>query len=113
MEDQKLRELSKDFLKDNVLCHSITPEGEITHKFKNGRIRKIYLFQRLVKILDSEKNELYSNVLDESHPLIKCAKLYYKLHFIRKGAVGYARYLQIEREKRRILSEIEEIYFLV
>ena len=112
MEDQKLRELSKDFLKDNVLCHSITPEGEITHKFKNGRIRKIYLFQRLVKILDSEKNELYSNVLDESHPLIKCAKLYYKLHFMKKG-VDYAGYLRIEREKRFILSEIEEIYFLV
>ena len=113
MEDKQLRELSKDFLKKNVIYHSITLEGEIEHRFTNGRIRKIDLFKRLVKILDSEKNELYSNVLDENHPLIKCAKLYYKCHFIKKNTVGYVEYLQIEREKRHILSQIEEIYFLV
>ena len=112
MEDKQLRELSKDFLKKNVIYHSITLEGEIEHRFTDGRIRKIDLFKRLVKIFDSEKNELYSNVLDENHPLIKCAKLYYKHHFMKKIS-NYGEHLRIEREKKHILSQIEEIYFLV
>ena len=33
MEDKQLRELSKDFLKKNVIYHSITLEGEIEHRF--------------------------------------------------------------------------------
>ena len=114
MEDKKLRELSKEFLRNNVVSHSINLEGKIMHKFKNGRIRRIDLFKRFVQIFDKDNNQLYSNILDDSHPLIKCADLYYKCHYMKKHAcVGYLEYLKLEREKKSVLSQIEEIYFLV
>ena len=112
MEDKQLRELSKEFLINNVVSHSINKKGEIKHRFKNGRLRRIDLFKRLVQIFDSDKNQLYSSVLNDSHPLIKCANLYYKFHFLKKHG-GYGEYLKLERERKFTLEQIEEIYFLV
>ena len=111
MEDKQLRELSKEFLINNVVSHSINKKGEIKHRFKNGRLRRIDLFKRLVQIFDSDQNQLYSSVLNDSHPLIKCADLYYKFHFLKKNG-GYANYLRLERERKLTLEQIEEIYFL-
>ena len=54
MEDKKLRELSNEFLINNVVSHSINKKGEIKHRFKNGRLRRIDLFKRLVQIFDSD-----------------------------------------------------------
>lgn len=114
MEDYQLRELSKEFLRRNVISYSITKDGEILHRFKNERIRRIDKFKRLVQIFDSDNNLLYSKILEESHPLIKCADLYYKCHFIKKHAcIGYLEYRRLEREKKYVLAQIEEIYYLV
>ena len=114
VEDEKLRELSKDLLLDNVVGYSYDSFGEIIHKFKNGRIRKIDLFKRYVQITDSNGNELYSNILDIKHPLIMCANLYYKLHYLKKHAcISDARARSLEREKKFILSQVEEIYLLL
>ena len=52
MEDEKLRELSEDFLKKNVIGFTHNNYGIIIHEFKNGRVRKIDLFKRFVQIID-------------------------------------------------------------
>lgn len=114
MEDLELRELSKEFLLANVVVISCNIKGELFHTFKNGRTRKIFLFQRLVKIIDSDGKELYSKVLDNNHPLIRCANLYYKFRFLvkyhSKNFILRAKIL--EMEKKQVLSQIEEIYQL-
>ena len=78
IENKKLRELSKDFLKSNVVYYSISYEGEIVHKFKNGKTRKIDLFKSNVEMIGNNGKELYSNILNRNHPLMMCAILYYK-----------------------------------
>ena len=112
MDDEKLRELSKDFLKSNSVYRFISIDGIIKHRFKNGKERKIDLFKRLVTITDNNGNELFSKVLDSEHPLIKCANLYYKLNYIKKHANTYGEHIKLEREKNLILSQIEEIFQL-
>jgi len=114
MEDLKLRELSQDFLIKNVVKHSIRINGEIFHKFKNGRTRYIDLFKSHVKIIDSNGNDLYSNILDIEHPLIRFAHFYYKMNFLKRHAkVGYIEWLSLQREKKFLLLLTEEIYQLV
>ena len=66
MEDKKLRELSKEFLRNNVVSHSINLEGKIMHKFKNGRIRRIDLFKRFVPELKPDAEN--STEKEESQP---------------------------------------------
>lgn len=41
MEDDKLRELSQDFLIKNIVSSGRSTDGEIIHTFKNGRTRII------------------------------------------------------------------------
>ena len=113
MDDEKLRELSKDFLKSNVLYRFISIDGIIKHRFKNGKERKIDLFKRLVTISDNNGNVLFSNVLESEHPLIKCANLYYKFRYLKRHAkVGYMEYRKLEREKNFLLANTEEIFQL-
>ena len=112
MDDEKLRELSKDFLKSNVLYRFISIDGIIKHRFKNGKERKIDLFKRLVTISDNNGNVLFSNVLESEHPLIKCANLYYKLNYIKKHANTYGEHIKLEREKNFLLANTEEIFQL-
>ena len=114
MEDLKLKELSKEFLLSNVVFISCNTNGELFHTFKNGRTRKIFLFQRLVKIIDIYGNELYSKILDSNHPLIRCAELYYKFRFLVKSHCKnfILRTKILELEKKKVLSQIEEIYQL-
>ena len=114
MEDEKLRELSKDFLKSNVVYRFISFEGVIKHGFKNGKERKIDLFKRLVTITDNDGNELFNKILDSNHPLIICANLYYKWIYLKKHSkAGYVEYRKLEREKKLVRSQIEEIFQLV
>ena len=112
IEETKLRELSQGFLKKNIVYRNVDTRGKIIHKFANGRTRKIDLFKRLVKILDENENELYSNTLESNHPLIICANLYYKFNFLVKchACAGYFEAKSLEREKKSILSQTEEIY---
>ena len=114
MEDLKLKEHSKEFLLDNVVFISCNIKGELFHTFKNGRTRKIFLFQLLVKIINSDGNELYSKILDDNHPLIRCANLYYKFRYLVKSHSKdfYTRTKMLEGEKKQVLSQIEEIYQL-
>ena len=71
MEDEKLRELSKDFLKSNVVYRFISFEGVIKHGFKNGKERK------------------------------------------KHSKAGYVEYRKLEREKKLVRAQIEEIFQLV
>ena len=114
MEDEKLRELSEDFLKKNVIGFTHNNYGIIIHEFKNGRVRKIDLFKRFVQITDNNGKELYSTTFDSSHRLMKCANLYYKFHYlVKKHSKDYTEIRSLEREKNFILSQIEEIYQLM
>ena len=86
MEDPRLRELSKDLIPSNIIKSYMDNIGGIGYKYKNGLTRLINIHKRLVTIIDADGNELYLNILDDNHPLMKCATIYqesiiYKLKF--------------------------------
>ena len=116
MDDIKLRELSKDFSLQNMVCATYNSmSGEISQSFENGNTRKIFVFDRRAQIIDRNGKELYSSTLDINHPLIVCANICYETKFLLKYHARYG-YLQARRyiqEKKRILSKIEDIFRVI
>lgn len=97
MGDINLRELSKDFWLQNMVCATYNSmSGEISQSFENGKTRKIFVFDRLVQIIDTTENELYSSITDINYPLIVCVNICYETKFLLKFHAKY-RYLQTRR----------------
>ena len=115
MEDDKLRELSKDFLLKNVVCTAMSIDGgEMEHKFKNGRTRIIDIFKQSVKIIDKDGNLLYHNKLDKKHPLMFNAINYYKLAWVpRKPIITEAAKRRFKRERDSYKIDCEEFYKVI
>ena len=72
----------KDFISGNIVFHSISPDGDIIQKTKNGKTRIVNAISKKVELLDNEGKILYSKILDESHPLIYYAKKRYNHHYV-------------------------------
>ena len=115
MEDAKLRELSKDLILSNIVGSYMDNIGGIGYKYKNGLTRLINIHKRLVTIIDADGNELYLNILDANHPLIKCATIYYNWDN-RKIGRGYRYHRAFERKRNFTKQQIEateDIYRVV
>ena len=115
MEDAKLRELSKDLILSNIVGSYMDNIGGLGNKYKNGLTRKIDIYKRLVTIIDADGNELYSNILDDNHPLIRCATIYYNWDN-RKICSRYASVRAFKRQQNFVKEEIEateDIYRVV
>ena len=115
MEDAKLRELSKDLIPSNIVQSYMDNIGGLGHKYKNGLTRNINIHKRLVTIIDANGKELYSNILDDNHPLIKCATIYYNWDN-RKIGRRYASVRAFKRQQNFVREEIEateDIYRVV
>ena len=108
MEDARLRELSKDLIPSNIVHRYMDNVGGLGRKYKNGLTRKIDIPKKLVTIYDANGKELYSNTLDENHPLIKCATIYYNWDNKKKG-IAYSSVRAFKREQNFVREEIEAI----
>ena len=108
MEDARLRELSKDLIPINIVRSYSDNIGRLGNKYKNGLTRKIDIYKRLVTIIDADGKELYSNILDDNHPLIRCAKVYYNWDNKKKG-YAYSSVRAFKREQNFVREEIEAI----
>ena len=115
MEDEKLRELSKDFLFKNIILKAETDPGdEIQHKFKNGRTRIINVFKHSVKIIDENGNLLYFKILDIKHPLMHNAICYYNfLNAKHKPIVSLRAFRKYIEERDSQIIECEEFYKII
>ena len=115
MEDPRLRELSKDLIPSNIVHSYMDNIGGLGGKYKNGLTRKINIPKKLVTIIDADGNELYSNILDDNHPLIKCATIYYNWDNRKKRS----RYVSVRAYKRALnfvreqIEAIEDIYRVI
>ena len=117
MEDARLRELSKELIPSNIVHRYMDNVGGLGRKYKNGLTRKIDIPKKLVTIYDANGKELYSNTLDENHPLIKCATIYYNWD---NRKIGHRyRYVSVRAFKRaqnfvrEQIEAIEDIYRVV
>ena len=113
MEDARLRELSKDLIPINIVRRYSDNIGRLGNKYKNGLTRKIDIYKRLVTIIDADGNELYLNILDANHPLMKCATIYYNWD---NRKIGHRyRYITVRAFKRAqnfVSEQIEAIEYI-
>ena len=117
MEDPRLRELSKDLIPSNIVHSHMDNIGGLERKYKNGLTRKIDIPKKLVTIIDADGNELYSNILDDNHPLIKCATIYYNWDNRKIGRrykyVSVQAFKRAQNFVREQIEAIEDIYRVV